>query len=116
LHGRVVEQTELLVVGRLKDRRPLLGVSTGHRFRCPLARRSPMVSSLDQLVQGRIEEMQFDSDPQGASPEALLVTFDPRPVAPLQNHTLPLGEEVQGEGPELALDAHSEGVLPHITA
>jgi hypothetical protein len=27
-----------------------------------------------------------------------------------------LGEEVQGESPELALDAYSEGVVPHVTA
>jgi hypothetical protein len=60
--------------------------------------------------------MQFDSHPQGASPEALFVTFNTCPVTPLQNHTLPPGEEVQGESPELVLDAYSEGVVPHITA
>lgn len=36
-------------------------------------------------------------------------------MAPLQNHTLSVGEEVQGEGPELTFDAYSEGVVPHVT-
>src|SRR5258705_10405870 len=80
------EQTELLLVGRLKDRCPPFKVSACNRRGCPLARRIAPFSSLDQLLQGRIEVMQLDSHPQSSRPESFLVPFNPRPMAPFQNH------------------------------
>ena len=58
--------------------------------------------------------MQFDSHPQSSRPESLLVSFNSRPVAPLQNHALTLGEELTGESPQLPFDTDSKLVVPHI--
>src|SRR6266567_5314778 len=110
----LVEQQDLLLVGRLKDRGPLFEVSPCHRRGCPLARRIATFSSLDQLLQGRIEVMQFDSHPQSSRPESLLIPFNARPVAPLQNHALAPGEEVLGKKPQLMFETHSEFFIPQI--
>src|SRR5438876_1537659 len=77
----LVEQQDLLLVGRLKDRGPLFKVSPCDRRGCPLARRIATFGSCDQLLQGRIEVMQLDSHPQGSRPESLLIPFNSRPVA-----------------------------------
>ena len=69
---------------------------------------SATVRSLDQLVQRRIEVVQFDSHPQSPRPESLLVPFNPRPVAPLQNHALAMGEELPGEIPQLPFETDSK--------
>ena len=52
---------------------------------------------LDQLFQGCIEVVEFDSYPQGPGPKSFLIPFDSRPVAPLQNHALAPGEEILGQ-------------------
>src|SRR5437899_12646698 len=67
----LVEQQDLLLVGRLKDRCPLFKVSPCHRRGCPLARRIATFSSRDQLLQAHIDVMQFDSHPQSARPASL---------------------------------------------
>src|SRR5437773_3667040 len=90
----LVEQQDLLLVGRLKDRGPLFKVSPCHGRGRPLARRIATFSSRDQLLQGRIDVMQFDSHPQSSRPESFLISFNSRPVAPLQDHALALGEEI----------------------
>ena len=110
----LVEQPDLLLVGRLKNRCPPFKVSPCHRRRCPLARRIATFSSLDQLLQGRIEVMQFDSHPQSARPESFLIPFNSRPVAPLQNHALAPGEEIPGKHPQLMFETHSKFFIPHI--
>ncbi len=109
-----VEQLDLLLIGRLNDRCPLLKVSPRHRRGCPLARRLATCSSLDQLVQGRIEVMQFDSHSQSSRPESFLIPLHSRPVAPLQDHALTLGEEIQGKNPQLMLETRSEFFIPQI--
>ena len=93
----LVEQQDLLLVGRLKNRCPPFKVSPCDRRGCPLARRIATFSSRDQLLQGRIEVMQFDSHPQSSRPESFLIPFNSRPVAPLQNHALAPGEEILGK-------------------
>src|SRR6266576_1669791 len=80
----LVEQQDLLLVGRLKDRCPPFKVSPCHRRGCPLARRIATFSSPDQLLQGRIEVMKFDSHPQSSRAESFLVPFNARPVTPFQ--------------------------------
>ena len=64
----LVEQQDLLFVGRLKNRCPPFKVSPCHWRGCPLARRIATFSSLDQLLQGRIEVVQFDSHPRARAP------------------------------------------------
>ena len=110
----LVEQQDLLLVGRLKNRCPPFKVSPCHRRGCPLARRIATFSSLDQLLQGRLEVMQFDSHPQSSRPESLLIPFNSRPVAPLQNHALAPGKEVLGKNPQLMFETHSELFIPQI--
>src|SRR5438093_9283125 len=83
-NGRV-EQQDLLLVGRLKNRGPPFKVSPCHGRGCPLPRRIATFSSLDQLLQGRIEVVQFDSHPQSSRPQSFLIPFNSRPVAPLQD-------------------------------
>ena len=112
----LVEQQDLLLVGRLENRCPLLKVSPCHGRGCPLARRIATFSSLDQLLQGRIEVMQFDSHPQSSRPESFLIPFNSRPMAPLQNHALAPGEEILGKIPQLTFETHSEFVIPQIGA
>ena len=112
----LVEQHELIVVGRLKDRCPPLEVSPSHRRGRPLARRSATRSSLDELLQGHIEVVQLDTHPQRTRPESFLVAFIARPMAPLQNHALAPGEEILGKNPQLLLETHSECLVPHICA
>src|SRR6266508_2391408 len=114
--GGLVEQAELLLVGRLKDRCPLFKVSPCHRRGCPLARRIATFGSLDELRQGRIEVVQFDSHPQGSRPKPFLIPFSSRPVAPLQDHALALGQEILGKNPQLMFDTHSELVVPQVGA
>ncbi len=58
--------------------------------------------------------MQFDSHPQSSRSESLLVSFNSRPVAPLQDHALTLGEELTGESPQLPFETDSKLVVPHI--
>ena len=60
--------------------------------------------------------MQFDSYTQRPRPESLLISLDSRPVAPFQNDALALGEEVQGENPQLMFQTHSEFFIPQIGA
>src|SRR6266852_1477797 len=60
--------------------------------------------------------MQFDSHPQSSRPESLLIPFNPRPVAPLQNHALALGEEFLGKSPQLMFETRSEFFIPQIGA
>src|SRR5580700_3733442 len=60
--------------------------------------------------------MQFDSHPQGSRPESFLIPFNSRPVAPLQNHALALGEEILGKNPKLTFETHSEFFIPQISA
>ena len=60
--------------------------------------------------------MQFDSHPQSSRPESFLIPFNSRPVAPLQNHALALGEEVLGKNPQLMFQTHSEFVIPQVRA
>ena len=110
----LVEQQDLLLVGRLKDRRPPFKVGPCHRRSCPFAGRSAAFSSLDQLLQGRIEVVQFDTYPQCPRPESFLIPFDSCPVAPLQDHTLAPLEEILGKNPKLVFEAHSEFFVPHI--
>src|SRR5438034_6051528 len=111
----VVEQQDLLLVGRLKDRGPLFKVSPCHRRGCPLARRIATFSPRDQLLQGHIEVVQLDSHPQSSRPESFLIPFNSRPVAPLQDHALALGEEILGKNPQLMFETHSEFFIPHIS-
>ena len=75
-----------------------------------------MFSSLDSLLQGRIEVMQFDSHPQRSRPESFLIPFNSGPVTPVQNHALALGEEILGENPQLMFETHSEFFIPQIGA
>src|SRR5205085_157198 len=110
----LVEQQDLLLVGRLKNRCPPFEMSPRHRRGGPLARRIATFSSLDQLLQGRIEVMQFDSHPQSSRPESFLIPFNSRPVAPLQNHALALGEEIPGKNPQLMLETRSEFFIPQV--
>ena len=112
----LVEQQDLLLVGRLKNRGPPFKVSPCHWRRGPLARRIATFSSLDQLLQGRIEVTQLDSNSQRSRPESLLVPFDSRPVAPFQNHPLAAGEEILGKRPQLMFEPHSECFIPQIGA
>src|SRR5437764_5605100 len=72
----LVEQQDLLLVGRLKDRGPLFKVSPCHRRGCTLARRVATFSSRDQLLQCHIEVMQIDSHPQSPCPESLLIPLN----------------------------------------
>src|SRR5262249_20051306 len=104
LGDRRVEERQLFLVGRLKDRCPRLEVSRRHRRGAPLARCSASLSSLDQLVQRRLEEMKLDSHPQGASSESLLVSFSTRPMAPLQDHALTVREELLRKSPQLCFE------------
>ncbi len=60
--------------------------------------------------------MQFDSYPQGSRPESFLVSFNSRPVTPLQNYTLTLGEEIPRKNPQLMFETHSELFIPYIGA
>ncbi len=60
--------------------------------------------------------MQFDSHAQRSRPESFLVSFNSRPVAPLQNHALTMGEKFLGESPQLSFETDSELVVPHIGA
>ena len=60
--------------------------------------------------------MKFDSHPQSSSPESLLIPFNSRPVAPLQNHALAPGEEVLGENPQLSFETPPEFLIPHVGA
>ncbi len=112
----LVEQKDLVLVGRLKYRCPPLKVSPCHRQGCPLTQRIATFSSLDQLLQGRIEVVQFDSNPQSSRPKSFLISFNSRPVAPLQNHALALGKEVLGKNPQLSFETHSEFFIPQIGA
>ena len=75
-----------------------------------------MISSLDQLFQGPIEVMQFDCHPQSSRPESLLVSFNSRPMAPLQDHALTLSEEFLSESPQLPFEKDPKLVVPHIRA
>ncbi len=58
--------------------------------------------------------MQFDSHPQSPGSEPFLIPFNSRPVAPLQDHALTLGEELLGKSPQLPLETDSKLVVPHI--
>src|SRR5439155_19515627 len=98
------------------ERCPLFEVSPCDRRGGPLARRSATFSSRDQLLQGRIDVMQFDSDPQSSSSESFLIPFNSRPVPPLQAHALVPGEQIPGQQPQLALETHSEFFIPHVGA
>src|SRR6266704_1243717 len=60
--------------------------------------------------------MQFDSHPQSSRPESLLIPFNSRPVAPLQNHALALGEEMLGKNPQPMFETHSKFFIPQIGA
>ena len=60
--------------------------------------------------------MQLDSHPQSSRPEPFLIPFTSRPVAPLQNHALALGEEMLGKNPKLMFETNSEFFIPHIGA
>ena len=60
--------------------------------------------------------MQFDSHSQCSRPESFLVSFNSRPVAPLQDHALTLGEELLGESPQLPFETDPKLVVPHIGA
>src|SRR5687768_5498230 len=97
--GGSVEQLELLIVGGLKARGPLLEVGSGDRRRCPLARRVAAFGSLDQLLQRGVEVVQLHGCAQGSRAESLLIPLGPPPVPPLQDHDLALGEEVLGQEP-----------------
>jgi len=110
----LIEQQDLVLIGRLKDRLPLLKVRSRDRRGCPLARGIATFGSIDQLLQGRIEVVQFDSYSQSSRSESFLIPFDSRPVAPLQNHAAPIGEEILGENPQLMFDAHSKLLIPYI--
>ena len=110
----LVEQQDLFLVWRLKNRCPPFKVSPCDRRGFPLARSNATFSSFDQLLQGHIEVMQFDSHPQSSRSESFLIPFNSRPVAPLQNHALTLGEEILGEKPQLAFETDSKFVIPQI--
>ena len=58
--------------------------------------------------------MQFDSHPQGPGAESFLIPFNSRPVAPLQDHALTLGQEPLGKSPQLPFETDSKLVVPHI--
>src|SRR2546426_7071279 len=60
--------------------------------------------------------MQFDSHPQSSRPESLLIPFNSRPVAPLQNHALAVGEEILGKTPQPMFETHSKFFIPQIGA
>jgi len=51
--------------------------------------------------------MQFDSHPQSPGSESFLIPFNSRPVAPLQDHALTLGEELLGKSPQLPFETDS---------
>ena len=112
----LVKQEELSLVWRLKDRCPLFEVRPSHRCSAPFARRVASLSSLDQILERRIEVMQFNSHPQSPSSESFLVAFSARPMAPLQNHALALREELLGKRPQLSFNAVSKLFVPHIGA
>ena len=80
-----VEQQELFLVRRLKDRHPLFKVSPRDGWVCPLARRVATLSTGDQLLQGRIDVTQFDPDAQCSRPEL----FIPKVGAKLNRPTRP---------------------------
>src|SRR5690348_12027854 len=111
---RLVEHSELVLVRWLEDRRPMLEVSPRHGRGAPLARRVASLGSLDELFQGRVEVVQLDPDAQGPGPESLLVAFDARPVAPLQDDALAVGEELLGERPQLRFQEDAEVVVPDV--
>ena len=56
--------------------------------------------------------MQFDAHPQSSRPKPFLIPFNPRPVAPLQNHALTLDEEILGMNPQLMFQTHSKFFIP----
>ncbi len=58
--------------------------------------------------------MQFDFHPQGSRPESFPIPINARPVAPLQNHALTLGEEILGKSPQLLFETDSKVVVRHI--
>lgn len=60
--------------------------------------------------------MQFDAHPQSSRSESFLIPFNSRPMAPLQNHALALGEEILGKNPQLMFETHSEFFIPQIGA
>ena len=60
--------------------------------------------------------MQFDSHPQRSRPESFLIPFNSRPVAPLQDHALAMGEEILGKIPQLMFETRSEFFIPQIGA
>src|SRR5438034_11020262 len=60
--------------------------------------------------------MQFASPPPRRRPESFLIPFNSRPVAPLQNHALALGEKILGKNPQLMFETHSEFFIPQIGA
>ena len=60
--------------------------------------------------------MQFDLRPQGTRSESFLIPFDSRPVAPLQNDALSLGEKILGKNPQLMFETHSKCFIPQVGA
>src|ERR1039458_9545813 len=58
--------------------------------------------------------MQFDFHPQSPGSESFLIPFNSRPMAPLQDHALTLGEELLGKSPQLPFETDSKLVVPHI--
>ena len=60
--------------------------------------------------------MQFDSYAQHHAPSRFSSRSTSRPVAPFQNDALALGEEVQGENPQLMFQTHSECFIPQLGA
>ena len=58
--------------------------------------------------------MQFDSHSQGPCSESFLIPFNSRRVAPLQDHTLTLGEEFLGKSPQLPFETEPKLVVPGV--
>src|SRR5262249_24062366 len=65
----------------------------------PFTRCIASLDSRNQCLQGDIEVVQFDPHAQSPGPQSLLISFSAPPVAPLQDHTLTLGEELLAERP-----------------
>jgi len=86
----VVEQAELHVLRRFEDTQPCLEVFLRYRCGGPLARCRALGSASHRLLDGHRQVVQLRSNPDSSRPETLLVSFNPCPVAPLQDDALTL--------------------------
>jgi hypothetical protein len=110
----LVEQQDLLLIRRLKNRCPLFEVSPCDGCGSPLPRYIATLRASDELFYGHLEVMQLDSDPERSRPESFLIAFNSRPVAPLQNHAVTLSEEILGKNPQLTFEPNSKLFVPDI--